>query len=235
MLYCHLQATEDSHTDIHAKRITLQAIDDASNLALQDVRPSDDEYIYDLTHHLSNTEATEFYTILDTPLKPRTSCFNPRTWDSNEHIATNAGCTKFTSWTLQWFKVRLTFQEHTLHCINSTIFGTTHKHQRFMKLHPYYLKEKALDTYYQHLLTVMLAPNKHQFLAYHLIRELEILHDGNIYDNLMHYAIHGQTFTEATLHQDTLDPFNIPTSQIMTSTSINSTHAQKETLSTRIS
>ena len=46
LLYCHLNATEDSHTDIHAKRITLQAIENASNPALQDVRPSYDEYIY---------------------------------------------------------------------------------------------------------------------------------------------------------------------------------------------
>ena len=63
----------------------------------------------------------------------------------------------------------------------------------------------------------MYAPNKLTFLAYHLIRELEILHDGNLYDNLMLYVRHAQTFTEATSHQDTLDPFNIPTSQIMTS------------------
>ena len=33
----------------------------------------------------------------------------------------------------------------------------------------------------------------------------------------MLYAIHGQTTTEASLTPDTLDPFNIPASQIMTS------------------
>ena len=179
MLYCHLNAIEDSQTDIHAKRITLQAIDNASNPALQDIRPSDDEYIYALTHHLSNTEATEFHTIMDVPNSPRDiSCLSPRTWDSNEHVVTNVGYIKITSRTLQWFKVRLTFQEHVLHSINNTIHGPDHKRFRFMNLHSHYLKKKALDTSYQHLLTVMHAPNKHKFLAYHLIRELEILHDG---------------------------------------------------------
>ena len=102
MLYCHLQAAEDLHTDIHAKRISLQAIEDVSNPAFQDVRSTDDKYIYALTHHLSYTTATEFHTIMDSPLLPRTSCFNPRSWDSTDHIATNAKCIKFTSWILQW-------------------------------------------------------------------------------------------------------------------------------------
>ena len=100
MLYCHLNATEDSHTDIHAKRITLQAIDNASKPALQDVRQSDDEYIYALTHHLSNTAAaTEFFTIMDARLT-HNSCIDPRSWETIKHIFTNAGCIKMTSWTL---------------------------------------------------------------------------------------------------------------------------------------
>ena len=139
MLYCYLQATEDSHTDIHAKRISLQAIEDASKPAFQDVTPTDDEYIYALTHHLSDTAATEFHTLLDSPFRPRTSCFTPRSWDSMDHIATNSNCIKLTTWILQWFKVRLTFQEHILHCINSTIYGPIHKRKRFHKLHPYFL------------------------------------------------------------------------------------------------
>ena len=113
---------------------------------------------------------------MDAPNLPRTSCLSPRTWDSNEHVAINVGYIKITSRTLQWFKVRLTFQEHILHFINNTIYGPDRKRSRFMNLHPHYQKEKALDTSYQHLLTVMHAPNKHKFLAYHLIRELEILH-----------------------------------------------------------
>ena len=212
-----LNATEDSHTDIHAKRITLQAIENASNPALQDVRPSDEEYIYALTHHLSDTLVTDFHTIMDAPNMPSNSCLTPRTWDSNAHIATNAGHIKITSWTLQRFKTRLTYQEHTLHCINNTIHGPDHSRSRFLNLYPYYQKEKALGTYYQHLLTVMHAPNKHKFLAYYLIRELEILHDGNLFDNLVLYAIRGQTITNPTIHPDTLDPFNISTSQLMTS------------------
>ena len=63
----------------------------------------------------------------------------------------------------------------------------------------------------------MHSPNKLQFLTYHLIRELQLLHDGNLYDNLMLYAKFGQTFTETTAHLETLDPFNIPTSRIITS------------------
>ena len=217
LLYCYLNTPEDSQTDIYAKRITLQAIDNASNLALQDNRPSDDDYIYALTHHLSNTEVTEFHTIMDTCLIPHSSCPNPRTWDSNEHIATTIGCVKNISWTLQWFEVRLTFQEHILHCINNTIYGPDHKRLRFMNMHSFYPKEKALDTTYQHLLTIMHAPNKHKFLAYHLILELEILQDGNLFDNLALYALHGQTSTRATPNPVTCDPFNILTSQLMTS------------------
>ena len=136
MLYCHLQATKDSHTDIHAERISLQAIKDVSNPAFQDVRPTDAEYIYALTHHLSDTTATEFHTILDSPLLPQSDCFTPRSWDSMDYIATNDKCIKLTSWILQWFKVRLTFQEHILCCINSTINGPIHKRKRFHKLHP---------------------------------------------------------------------------------------------------
>ena len=86
-----------------------------------------------------------------------------------------------------------------------------------MNMHPFYQKEKALDTAYQHLFTIMQAPNKHKFLAYYLTRELEILHDGKLLDNLAHYALHGQTTTVATLNPVTRDPFNIPTSQLMTS------------------
>ena len=63
----------------------------------------------------------------------------------------------------------------------------------------------------------MHAPNKHQFLAYHLIRKLELLHDGDLIDNLMSYAQHGFTSTVTAHLPVTLDPFNMPTSQIMTS------------------
>ena len=137
ILYCYLQATEDSYTNIHAKRISLQAIKDVPNAAFQDVRPTDDEYIYALSNHLSDTATDEFHTILDSPLLPRTACFTPRSWDSMDHIATDSKCIKLTTWILQWFKVRLTFQEHILNSINSTIYGPIHKCKCFHKLHLY--------------------------------------------------------------------------------------------------
>ena len=134
-----------------------------------------------------------------------------------DYIATNSKRIKFTTWIHQWFKARLTFQEHILYCINSTIYGSIHKRKRFLKLHPYFRKAKALDTYFQHLFTVMHAPNKQQFLAYHLIRKLELLHDGDLIENLMSYAQHGFTSTVTAHLPVTFDPFNMPTSQIMTS------------------
>ena len=100
ILYCHLNATEDSHTDHHAKRITLQAIENASNPALQDVRPSDEDYIYALTHHLSDTLVIDFHTIVDGSNILNNSCITSRSWD-NTHVATTKGHLTTTAWTLQ--------------------------------------------------------------------------------------------------------------------------------------
>ena len=128
MLYRHLNATENSHTDIHAKRITLQAIDNVSKPAFQDIKPSEDEYLYALTHHLSHTAtATKFTTIMDAR-QTHNSFIDPRPWDTFQRVSTNAGSIKMTSWILQWFKLRLTYQEHILCNINigqSTVLITS--------------------------------------------------------------------------------------------------------------
>ena len=131
---------------------------------------------------------------MDDPNIPSNSCLTPRSWD-NTNVSTTEGDLTITAWTLQLFKTRLTHQEHTLKCIDHTIYDPDHKRLRFLNLHPYFRKEKALKTTYQHLLTVMNSPNKHEFLGYHLIRELEILHDGNLFNNLVRYATHSQTNT----------------------------------------
>ena len=136
MLYCHLNATKNSHTDIHAKRITLQAIDNVSKPAFQDIRPSEDEYLYALTHHLSHTAtATKFTTIMDAR-QIHNSFIDPRPWDTFQRVSTNAGSIKMTLWILQWFKLRLTYQEHILCNIDRAVFGSYHKRERFLTLHP---------------------------------------------------------------------------------------------------
>ena len=135
ILYCYLNAPADSDNEYHARRITLQAIENISAPALQDIRPSDDEYIYALTHHLSDTSVTDFHTIMNDPNIPSNSCLTPRSWD-NTNVLTTKGDLTITAWALQCFKTRLTHQEHTLNCIDHTIYGPDHKRLRFLNLHP---------------------------------------------------------------------------------------------------
>ena len=119
-----------------------------------------------------------------------------RVWDTNLIVGLN-GTIGYNEWHLRWFQHKLLKQLDILHAINQAPHGILHKRRRFMELHPLHTRAEELDRKYVYLYDNMfILPNAKTFLMFHLLRELELLHNGNL-----HNAINNQPWT--LLHSKT--------------------------------
>ena len=104
---------------------------------------------------------------------------------------------------------------HTLHAIDHAPYGSLHRRRRFMESHPLFIQEEELDRKYVYLYNNMSNFNAKTFLTHRMLRELQLIYNGQFHDVITNFVHFGYT-AMTNLNSYTLkDPFNLPLSESM--------------------